>query len=65
MAYYQTIYRVMPYPLVGEENDVGRKDKLTGEVEVRLVVADDHRGLGKVDALSNLIFETSAWNAMP
>ena len=65
MAYYQTIYRVMPYPLVGEENDVGRKDELTGEVEVRLVVADDHRGLGECNAFSNLIGETSTRNAMP
>ena len=46
MAYYQTIYGVMPYPLVSQEDDIGGEYELTGEVEVRLVVADDHRGLG-------------------
>ena len=50
MAYYQTIYRVMPNPLVGEENDIGGEYQLTGKVNMRLVVADDHRGLGNCNA---------------
>ena len=50
MAYDQTIYRIMPYPLIGEEDDVGGEYELTGEVEVRLVVAYDHRRLGNCNA---------------
>ena len=65
MAYYQTIYGVMPYPLVSEENDIGGEYQLTGKVNMRLVVADDHRGLGECNAFSNLIGETSTRNTMP
>ena len=65
MAYYQTIYGVMPYPLVSEENDIGGEYELTGKVNMRLMVADDHRGLGKIDVLSDFIFETSTRNTMP
>ena len=42
MTYQQTIRRIVPYPVVGQEDDIGRKDQLTKQVEMRLVVTDDY-----------------------
>ena len=44
MANEQSIQRVIPYPLIREEDHIGGEDQLTSQVDMRLVVADHDSG---------------------
>ena len=60
----QTIGGIVPYPVVGQKHDVWRKDQLTEEIQVRLMVTDDHPGTVELHAVFHTIRELHAWDAM-
>ena len=73
MTNQKTISRIVPNPLVGQKHNLGCKDQLAHQIQMRLVVADDDAGLIKIeiprffsldDHTSDFSDEFSAGNAV-
>ena len=64
IANQETIERIVPHPLVGEEDYLRRKHQLAHQVEMRLMIADDDAWFVEVDVALHLLYKPSSGDAM-
>ena len=64
MTNQQTVGGIVPYPVVGQEDDIGREDQLTEQIQMRLVVTDDHPRTVEPDTVFHAVRELHARDAV-